>query len=57
MQGLDKRLRSLETAEAKCQPLGHLTGAELDERIATLRARIAAHDEDTTNEGKHHAEH
>lgn len=56
MQGLDKRLRSLETAEAKCRPIEQLTDAELDERIAALRARIAD-DEDTTKKGKHHVEH
>ena len=53
MQSLEKRLTSLETAKAKCRPLEHLTDAELDKRIAALRARID--DEETANEGKRHA--
>ena len=55
MQSLEKRLTSLEAAEAKCRPLEQLTDAELDKRIAALRARVAADDEETANEGTRHA--
>lgn len=56
MQGLEKRLRSLEAAEANRRPFEQLTDAELDMRIAALRAQLAD-DENTTTEGKRHAEH
>jgi hypothetical protein len=39
MQSLDRRLTFLEAAIAKERQLGHLTDAELDDRIADLLAQ------------------
>lgn len=57
MQSLEKRLTSLECAKAETRQLEHLTDAELDERIAALRARIAAAETGAASKEKHHAEH